>query len=205
MAIQKWIGEGINPTIKESSDRDILRKILEILRNKKELGLFTFFVGIKWHRGDFFDELVDRWADKGRDMETEARWTDIRQRPIFTWTASGIAHRSTMTRVVKYWAHLMAARLQIHEHDNLTARWQISEPEKGTAGRSLGITGRTNELISEPSTTSFKALASSSRAPRILRNRAGRRPPGGRMLTMEVPLPRAACLLGMLRAYTRLL
>jgi len=46
----------------------------------------------------------------------------LRQRPIFTWTASGIAHRSTMSKVVKTWAHLMAAKLQIHEHDNLTAK-----------------------------------------------------------------------------------
>jgi len=31
MAIQKWIGEGIDPTIKESPG-DILREILELLR-----------------------------------------------------------------------------------------------------------------------------------------------------------------------------
>jgi len=64
---------------------------------------------------------VDRWADKGRHTETEARRTSLRQRPIFTWTAAGIAHRSDMS--VKTRAHLMAARLQIHEHDNLTAKF----------------------------------------------------------------------------------
>jgi len=44
MAIQKWIGEGIDQTIKESPDGDILREILKLLRARIELGLFTLFV-----------------------------------------------------------------------------------------------------------------------------------------------------------------
>jgi hypothetical protein len=51
MAIQKWIGEGINPTIKESPDGHFLREILELLRVRIELGLFTLFVKVKSHRG----------------------------------------------------------------------------------------------------------------------------------------------------------
>jgi hypothetical protein len=45
--------------------------------------------------------------------------------PNIQWTASGIAHRSTM----KTLAHLMAwaATLQIHEHDNLTAKFRKRE------------------------------------------------------------------------------
>ena len=66
MAIQKWIGEEINPTIKESPDGDILQKILELLRARIDLGLFTLFVKIKSHNGEFFNEMADRWADKGR-------------------------------------------------------------------------------------------------------------------------------------------
>ena len=49
MAIQNWIGEGIDPTTKESPDIDILREILELLWNSIELGLFTLFVKIKIH------------------------------------------------------------------------------------------------------------------------------------------------------------
>jgi len=67
--------------------------------------------------------MADRWTDRGRNTETEARWTSLKQRPISTWTASGIAHRSTMSKVFKTRGHLMAARLQIHEHDNLTAKF----------------------------------------------------------------------------------
>jgi len=123
MAIQEWIVEGIDPTVKESPHGDILREILELLRARIDLYLFTLFVKIKSHRGEFFNEIVDRWADKGRHTETEARWTSLRQRPIFTWIASGVARHSTMCKVVKTRAHLMTARLQLHEHDNLTAKF----------------------------------------------------------------------------------
>jgi len=44
MAIQKWIGEGIDLPIKESPDGDILREILEVLRAMMDLGLLTIFV-----------------------------------------------------------------------------------------------------------------------------------------------------------------
>jgi len=123
MAIQKLIGEGINSTIKDTPDGDILREILELIRVRIDLVLFTLFVKIKSHRGEFFNETADRRADKGRHMETEARWTSLRQRPIFTWKASGIVHCSTMSKVGKTRAYIMAARLQIHEHDNLTAKF----------------------------------------------------------------------------------
>ena len=53
MAIQKWIGEGIDPTIKASLDGDILRENLELLRKKIELVLFTLYVKIRSHRGEF--------------------------------------------------------------------------------------------------------------------------------------------------------
>ena len=75
-----------------------MREILELLQSRIALGLFTLFVKIKSHRREFFNEMADRWADKGRDTETEARWTSQRQRPIFIWTASGIAHRNTSGR-----------------------------------------------------------------------------------------------------------
>jgi len=78
--------------------------------------------------------MADWWADKDRHTETEARWTSLRQRPIFTWTASGIAHRSTMSKVVKTRAHLMAARLQIPEHDNLTAKFLKREGNSNSRG-----------------------------------------------------------------------
>jgi len=117
---------------KESPDGDILREIFELLGVRIDLGLFPLFVKIKSHRGEFFNEMADRWADKGGHTETEARWTSLRQRPIFTRTASCIAHRSTMSKVVKTRAHLMAARLQIHEDNNLTAKFLRRQLQVGS-------------------------------------------------------------------------
>jgi len=73
MAIQKWIGEGIDPSIKASTDGNMLREILKLLRARIDLELFILFVKSKSHRGEFFDEMADRWADKGRHTETNAR------------------------------------------------------------------------------------------------------------------------------------
>ena len=55
--------------MKASPDGDILLEILELLRARMDLGLFTLFVKIKSHRGEFFNEMADRWADKGRHRD----------------------------------------------------------------------------------------------------------------------------------------
>ena len=65
--------------------------------------------------------MVDRWADKDRDTEMAARYTSLRRRPVCTWAVPDKTHRSTMSMAVKTRAHLMAARLQVSEHDNFTA------------------------------------------------------------------------------------
>jgi len=45
------------------------------MRKRIKLNLFTVFVKIKSHRGEFFYKMAERWADKGRDTEIKARWT----------------------------------------------------------------------------------------------------------------------------------
>jgi len=60
------------------------------------------------------------------------------------WTAPGKIHRSTMSKVVKSRAHLMAARLQISEHDNFTAQFLKRE---GNCRLDLGDNWR-NKLVS---------------------------------------------------------
>jgi len=67
--------------------------------------------------------MADRWADEGKDTEMAARCTSLRQQPICTWAVPGKTHHSIMSKLVKNRAHLMAARLQISEHDSLTAEF----------------------------------------------------------------------------------
>jgi len=109
------------------ADSDAVKSDLRtILKGKGErilkcsLSHSKFF---KSHRGEFFNKMADRWADKGRDTEEEARWTSLRQRTIFTWAVPGKVHCSTMNKVVKTRAHLMAARLQVPDNNNLTAKF----------------------------------------------------------------------------------
>ena len=63
-SIQPWIGEGCNPMIHKFPDGNILRDIIELLKKRVDKGLFTLFVKIRAHRGEFFNEMSDRWSDK---------------------------------------------------------------------------------------------------------------------------------------------
>jgi len=64
--------------------------------------------------------------------------------------------------------------------DSRSTNTTISQPnswrEEATAGWFVGITGKINESVSEPSAASIKALSSTSRAPQISRNEGGKDP-----------------------------
>jgi len=62
---QKWIGEGKSPSMCKNPDPDIMRDIVQFLRERIEQGLLIIFIKIKAHRGDSLNELADRWADEG--------------------------------------------------------------------------------------------------------------------------------------------
>jgi len=66
---QKWIGEGKSPYMYGNPDADIMRDIVQLLRERIEQGLLTSFIKIKAHHGDPLNELADRWADEGRQSE----------------------------------------------------------------------------------------------------------------------------------------
>ena len=60
---RSWIGEGKSPSMWGNPDADIMRDIVQFLRERKEKGLLTTFIKIKVSRGDPLIELADRWAD----------------------------------------------------------------------------------------------------------------------------------------------
>ena len=64
-------------------DGDILRDIIELLKKRVAKGLLTLFVKIRAHRGEFFNEIVDRSADQGALAAENVRWNCPRLRPIF--------------------------------------------------------------------------------------------------------------------------
>ena len=70
--------------IRKFPDGDISREIIELLRKRVDMGLFMLFVKIRAHRGEFFNEMSDRWADKGALAIDNVRWNCPRLKPIFS-------------------------------------------------------------------------------------------------------------------------
>jgi len=58
----------------DNPDADIMRDIVQFLRERIEQGLLTVFIKIKAHRGDPINELANRWADEGRQSKN-IRWS----------------------------------------------------------------------------------------------------------------------------------
>ena len=70
------MGEGAKTTLATAPDSDILRRILEVLRERIEAGASTFLSKIKAHRGEPMNEEADTLAEVGREKEKETREVD---------------------------------------------------------------------------------------------------------------------------------
>ena len=97
---RKRTGEGKSPSMHGNPDADIMRDIIQLLRERIEQGLLTIFIKIKAQRGDPLNEQADRWADEGRQSEN-IRWSLPSDRPIFYWMDNGATHRNPMNPTVK--------------------------------------------------------------------------------------------------------
>ena len=86
-------------------------------RKRVDKELFTLFVKIRAHRGDFFNEMADWWADQGVVLATDiVRWNSPRLRPIFSWKVGEKLHRGIMSKRVKARVNLMVAKLELPKH-----------------------------------------------------------------------------------------
>ena len=65
-----WVGEGKDPLLRHFPDGDILARIIKVLHQRVSLGLFTMFIKIRAHRGEFLNEKADRWATKVERIST---------------------------------------------------------------------------------------------------------------------------------------
>jgi len=107
-------------------DADIMRDIIQLLRERMEQGLLTIFIKIKACRGDPLNELADRWADEGR-QSGNIRWSLPTNRPIFSWTDNGTTHRSPMNPTVKKRIDFQVSRQQLKTHMGSTANFLTRE------------------------------------------------------------------------------
>ena len=73
-----------SPTLSNSKDSDILRAILELLHYRVKRGFPTFFIKIRAHRGEPFNEAADRIAGRaGSEPMAPLLWNAPSGRPIF--------------------------------------------------------------------------------------------------------------------------
>jgi len=103
-------------------DADIMRDIVQFLRERIEQGLLTICIKTKAHHGDPLNELADRWAEEGRQSKN-IRWSLLTNRPIFYWTDNGTTHRSPMDPMVKKRIDFQVSRQQLKIHTGSTANF----------------------------------------------------------------------------------
>ena len=74
--IGKWLGEGSRATMAGVANEDLLRPIIEMLRQRVETGAVTVLLKVKAHRGEPLNEEADDCADLGRLVEANSQGMD---------------------------------------------------------------------------------------------------------------------------------
>ena len=118
-------GQGSPP--RHSPAGDILARIIKVLHQRVSLGLFTMFIKIRAHRGEFLNEKADRWADEGREDIDNVRWDGPGPHPTFSWTEEGVEHRCFMNKTRRTRVHLKVSELQLLFHKNYTSEFLNQE------------------------------------------------------------------------------
>jgi len=101
--------------------------IIELLRIRVERGLFTIFVKIRAHRGEFLNVKADRWADEGRDAEHNVQCGSPSLRPSFSWTEEVKERRCPLNKTLSTRVHKQVVQLQLTLHDNFISRFLTSK------------------------------------------------------------------------------
>jgi len=125
-SFQIWIGDGKSPSMWGNSDADIVRDIVQLLRERIEQGLFSISIKTKAHREDPSNEYADRWADDGIQSDNIGCSLPT-NRPIFSWTSNGTTHQSTMNPKVKKKIESQVARKQPKTQTGSTAYFLTRE------------------------------------------------------------------------------
>jgi len=114
-----WVGEGKDPLLCRSPGEDILACIINVLHQRVSLGLFTMFIKIRAHRGEF----PNKRANRGREDVDNVRWDGPSSHPTFSWTDAGVEHRCSMNKTLRAKVHFKVAELQIPIHKKLTSEF----------------------------------------------------------------------------------
>jgi len=163
-----WVGEVKDPLLRHSPDGDILPRIIKVLHQRVSLGLFTMFIKIRAHRGEFLNEKADRWADQGREDVDIVRWDGPRPHPTFSWIDEGVEHRCSMNMTLRTRrVHLKVSELQPPLHKNFTSEFLNREDNSKDF---LGSTGKTKPSRTGLKGAFYKALVTNYYAPSFSRS-----------------------------------
>ena len=82
----RWSGEGQSATFVGALDAYILAAAIEMLRKRIAIGIATFLVKVKAHRGESANEGANILADKAiSDAKARKEWCQRANRAVFTW------------------------------------------------------------------------------------------------------------------------
>ena len=118
-----WLGEGKVPLLRHSPDGDILACIIKVLHERVGLGIFTIFIKIRAHQGEFLNEKANKWANEGPDDFGNLRCDCPSSHPTFSWMEAGVEHRCSMNKTLRARVHLQVAELQLPLHKNFTSEF----------------------------------------------------------------------------------
>ena len=67
--LDEWVGLGKYPTLHTSKDGDTVRGVMELLHHRVSMGFPTFFVKVRSHSGEPYNEAANRIASMATEVE----------------------------------------------------------------------------------------------------------------------------------------
>ena len=100
--VSRWIGSGPRTTLAGDANADIMKTIIECVRERVIRGARTFMVKLKAHRGEPLNERADTQAERARQLPPECRqWTTRTYRMLYTWQDKDVKRVSTWSKAVR--------------------------------------------------------------------------------------------------------
>jgi hypothetical protein len=98
----RWVWRGPRTTLAGDANANIMKKIIECVRERVLRGARTFMVKVKAHRGEPLNERADTPAERARQFPEERRqWTNRTPRMTYEWHDKDVKRVSTWSKAVR--------------------------------------------------------------------------------------------------------
>jgi len=100
--VSRWMESGPRTTLAGDATADIMKTIVECVRERVPRGACTFMVKVKAHQGEPLNERADTQAVRARQLPPECRqWTTRTSRMMYPWQDKGVKRVSTWSKSVR--------------------------------------------------------------------------------------------------------